>query len=123
MAHFHVLILSAGPSFHSTCSIIDQLVTNNPQDFVEMLTNAYNNHSSSMVRCDSQHRYYTELRWIQFLVKAYKQSTPIPSIEDVKDALSCNTTLSPNGVNTIVSALEVVVSGSTGVTHIQVRMA
>ena len=120
MPNFHVLLLSAGPSFHNTCYIIDQLITNNPQDFVEMLTILYKDHSSYVVRYDLQQRYYTELRWIHFLVKAYKQSTSIPSIEDVKDALSCNTSLSPNGVNAIVSTLEAVVSGSTEVTHVQV---
>lgn len=108
MPKFHVYLLSAAQGFHNTCSSIDHLVATDQQDFiVQLLASSFSN-GSLVVKLsdDTRKKYSNELRWMQYIAKAWVLSNPTPSIDEVKDALNCNTSLKPGSVDAIVSALE-----------------
>lgn len=117
MPKFHMYLLSAAHGFQNTCSSIDHLVASNLQDFVELLASSFSSNGSLVIKLsdDKQQRYSNELRWIQYVAKAWKHSNPTPSIEEVKDALNCNTSLKPDSVDAIVSALEASVAAANPV--------
>lgn len=107
MPKFHVYLLSAAHGFHIACSSIDHLVASDQQVLVELLASSFSNDSLTIKLSDEkQQSYSNELRWIQFVAKAWKSSNPTPSIDEVRNALSCNTSLKPGSVDAIVSALE-----------------
>lgn len=113
MPKFHVYLLSAAHGFHITSSSIDHLVANNQKDFVELLASSFSNDSLAIKLSDEkQQSYSNELQWIQFVAKAWKISTPTPSIDEVRNALNCNTSLKPGSVDAIVSALEASVAAA-----------
>jgi len=127
MPKFHVHLLSAAHGFHNACVSIDQLVANHQQEFVDLLTASYNSFDGgpSTMNDDKLIRYSIELQWIKYLLKLRKNSTPTPSIEDVRDALNCNTTLKPGSIDAIVSALDTAVADHKGIVavHRQVSRA
>jgi hypothetical protein len=107
MPKFHVYLLSAAHGFHMTCSSIDRLVSSDQQVLVELLASSFSNDSLAIKLSDEkQQSYSNELRWIQYVAKAWKSSNPTPSIDEVRNAFNCNTSLKPGSVDAIVSALE-----------------
>ena len=105
MPNFEILIMSAPAGFAQCCNELNLLANSNPTILEKFIIKSLK--STSFVPSDSLETQYTkEIKAINFIIRSYRTSNPVPTFPQMASALDQHSLLTRETVEKIIISIQ-----------------